>query len=194
MNIKSYIQGSIDTKTRILNNKSLLTIVENIADVIANSYKKGNKVLTAGNGGSAADAQHIAGELVSKFLVDRPALSALSLATNSSIMTAISNDYGYEHVFARQVQANGIKGDVFIAFSTSGNSKNILLALEEARKNNLITVGLTGEKICEMDKLCDYIVKVPSKNTPIIQESHIMIGHLICAMVEEKIFSDNKNF
>ena len=194
MNIKSYIQDSINTKTKILGNNSLLSVIKSTAEQIAIAYKNGNKVLTAGNGGSAADAQHIAGELVSKFFVDRPALSALSLATNSSIMTAISNDYGYEHVFARQIQANGIKGDVFIAFSTSGNSKNIVLALEEARQNNLITVGLTGEKTCEMDKLCDYIIKVPSNSTPIIQESHIMIGHLICAMVEENIFSDHKNF
>lgn len=189
MDIKQYIQDSIDTKTTILNDDSILSTINKIADTIVEAYKNDNKVLTAGNGGSAGDAQHIAGELVSKFFFDRPGLTAFSLTTNSSIITAISNDYGYENSFSRQIQANAKEGDVFIGISTSGNSKNIILALQEARKKGVITVGLVGEKDCEMDKYCDYIIHIPSDSTPTIQESHIMIGHIICALVEEAIFN-----
>ena len=192
MNIKSYIQDSINTKTKILNNEKILSVINAVADKITEAYKNGKKVLTAGNGGSAGDAQHIAGELVSKFFFDRPGLQAFSLATDTSILTAIGNDYGYEKSFSRQIQANANEGDVFIGISTSGNSKNIILALEEARKKGVITVGLVGEKECKMDGLCDYIIHVPSSSTPTIQESHIMIGHIICALVEENIFSPAK--
>ena len=188
MNIINYIQNSIYTKTKILNDEKFINNIQVIANVIVDAYSKGKKVLTAGNGGSAGDAQHIAGELVSKFFFDRPGLSAFALSTVTSILTAIGNDYGYELSFARQVQANANKGDVFIGISTSGNSKNIVKAIEEAKKKGVITVGLVGEKPCEMDKICDYILKVPSTSTPTIQESHIMIGHIICAIVEEKIF------
>ena len=188
MNIKTYIQNSIDTKTKILNSMDILSTIQKISDVIFDGYRNNKKVLTAGNGGSAGDAQHIAGELVSKFFFDRPGLSAFSLATDTSILTAIGNDYGYENSFSRQVQANGCEGDTFIGISTSGNSKNVVLALQEAKKKGLITVGLVGEKECEMDKYCDFIIHVPSASTPTIQESHIMIGHIICALVEEAIF------
>ena len=188
MIIENYIQASIDTKQKILNDKSILATIQNAADAIIKAYKNGKKVLTAGNGGSAGDAQHIAGELVSKFFFDRPGLSAFSLATDTSILTAIGNDYGYEKSFSRQIQANANEGDVFIAISTSGNSKNIVNALLEAKKKNVTTIGLVGQKACEMDTLCDYIIKVPSESTPTIQESHIMIGHIICAIVEEAIF------
>lgn len=188
MIIENYIQASIDTKQKILNDKSILATIQNAADAIIKAYKNGKKVLTAGNGGSAGDAQHIAGELVSKFFFDRPGLSAFSLATDTSILTAIGNDYGYEKSFSRQIQANANDGDVFIAISTSGNSKNIVNALLEAKKKNVTTIGLVGQKACEMDTLCDYIIKVPSESTPTIQESHIMIGHIICAIVEEAIF------
>ncbi len=189
MDIKSYIQDSIETKTKILKDVNILSTIQNIADVIVEAYKKDKKVLTAGNGGSAGDAQHIAGELVSKFFFDRPGLTAFSLATDTSILTAIGNDYGYEKSFSRQIQANAKENDVFIGISTSGNSKNIVLALEEAKKKGVITVGFVGQKECEMDKWCDYIIHVPSASTPTIQESHIMIGHIICALVEEAIFS-----
>ena len=189
MNIKNYIKDSIETKTKILNNETILNTIQSIANEIVQSYENGKKVLTAGNGGSAGDAQHIVGELVSKFFFDRPGLSAFSLATDTSILTAIGNDYGYEKSFSRQVQANGCKGDIFIGISTSGNSKNIILAIEEAKRKGMITVGLVGSKPCDMDSLCDYIIKVPSTSTPTIQESHIMIGHIICALVEEAIFS-----
>jgi len=188
MDIKKYIQDSIDTKIKILNDKGILSTINKIADVIVEAYKNDKKVLTAGNGGSAGDAQHIAGELVSKFFFDRKPLAALSLSTNTSILTAVSNDYGYEQSFARQIQANAKEGDVFIGISTSGNSKNIVLALQKAKEKGVITVGLTGLNDCEMDKYCDYVIHVPSSSTPTIQESHIMISHIICALIEEKIF------
>ena len=188
MDIKKYIKDSIDTKTKILNDNKIIGTINKIANEIVNAYKKDKKVLTAGNGGSAGDAQHIAGELVSKFFFDRPGFTAFSLATDTSILTAIGNDYGYEKSFSRQIQANAKEGDVFIGISTSGNSKNIVFALEEAKKKGVITVGLVGEKECEMDKLCNYIIHVPSASTPTIQESHIMIGQIICAIVEEAIF------
>ena len=189
MDIKQYIQDSITTKQNILNDEIILETIKKIANKIVEAYKLDKKVLTAGNGGSAGDAQHIAGELVSRFFFNRPGLSAFSLATDTSILTAIGNDYGYEMSFARQIQANAKEGDVFIGISTSGNSKNIVLALQEAKKKGVITVGLVGSKECEMDKYCDYIIHVPSSSTPTIQESHIMIGHIVCALVEEAIFS-----
>lgn len=188
MQIDKYIQASINTKQKILNNKNILTTIQKTANEIVKAYENGKKVLTAGNGGSAGDAQHIAGELVSKFFFDRPGLSAFSLATDTSILTAIGNDYGYENSFSRQIQANANEGDIFIGISTSGNSKNIINAILEAKKKKVITVGFTGESDCEMDNICDYLIKVPSKSTPIIQESHIMIGHIICSIVEEAIF------
>ena len=188
MDIKNYIKSSISTKEQILFDETIVKTIEKIASSIVNAYKNGCKVLTAGNGGSAGDAQHIAGELVSKFFFDRPGLSAFSLATDTSILTAIGNDYGYDKSFSRQIQANAKEGDVFIAISTSGNSKNIIMALKEAKSKGVITVGFVGQKICEMDNYCDYIIHVPSENTPTIQESHIMIGHIICALVEEAIF------
>ena len=188
MFIEDYIQASVETKQKILNDKNIIETINQAANAIINAYQNGKKVLTAGNGGSAGDAQHIAGELVSKFFFDRPGLSAFSLATDTSILTAIGNDYGYDKSFSRQIQANANEGDVFIAISTSGNSKNIVNAILEAKKKNVTTIGLVGKKTCEMDNLCDYIIKVPSESTPTIQESHIMIGHIICAIVEEAIF------
>ena len=192
MFIENYIQASIETKQKILNDKNIIETINQAANAIINAYKNGKKVLTAGNGGSAGDAQHIAGELVSKFFFDRPGLSAFSLATDTSILTAIGNDYGYEKSFSRQIQANANEGDVFIAISTSGNSENIVNALVESKKKNVTTIGLVGEKTCKMDDICDYIIKVPSDSTPTIQESHIMIGHIICALVEEAIFKGEK--
>lgn len=183
--IESYIRKSVSTKEKILGNNSLLLEIQNSAKAIIAAYKNGHKVLTAGNGGSAADAQHIAAEFVSKFLLNRKALNAIALTTNSSIITSVGNDYSHEHVFARQIQAYGDEGDIFIAISTSGNSKNIILAIEEAKKRGVIVIGLTGGKKSEMDSICDYLIKVPSEETPIIQESHIMIGHIICALVED---------
>lgn len=188
MDIKKYIQNSIDTKTKILNDKEIVSKIEDIANVVVNAYKNNKKILTAGNGGSACDSQHIAGELVAKFFIDRPGLNAISLVNYISSLTATSNDYGYEKSFSRQIQALANEGDIFIAISTSGNSKNIISAILEAKSKGVITVGFVGENKCQMDELCDYIIKVPSTVTPMIQESHIMIGHIICALVEEKMF------
>lgn len=188
MDIKEYIKLSIEAKSKILEDEYILEKIQKISDRIVEAYRLGKKVLTAGNGGSACDSQHIAGELVAKFFIDRPGLSAISLVNYISSLTATSNDYGYEKSFSRQIQAIAEEGDVFIAISTSGNSKNIISALMEAKDKGVITVGLTGGNQCEMDKYCDYIIHVPSISTPTIQESHIMIGHIICALVEEKMF------
>lgn len=191
MDIKNYIEQSIKTKQLVLNNDEIIKQIDNIANVIVNAYKNGNKVMTAGNGGSAGDAQHIAGELVSKFNFDRPPLAALELNTNSPLLTAISNDYGYNKSFARQIQANGKTGDVFIAISTSGHSENIIEAVEEANKMDIITVGLIGNHDCPLDKTCQYVIKIPSTYTPNIQEAQIMIGHILCGLVEERMFTSH---
>ena len=146
--------------------------------------------MLAGNGGSAADAQHMAGELVSKFLKDRNPLNAMALTTNMSVLTAIGNDYSQEFVFERQLQAYGVEGDVFIAISTSGNSKNIIRAIKEAKDLKMKVIGLCGGNKCDMDGICDCLIKVPSVKTPIIQESQITIGHAICAIVEDELFKN----
>jgi len=185
--IKNYIADSIKTKELVYNNAEIFEKIEEISKLIIDAYNNGNKVLTAGNGGSAADAQHIAAEFVSKFFMERPALSAIALTTNTSILTSIGNDYSHDLVFARQVQAHGKSGDILIVISTSGNSQNIVRAVEEAKKIGLKTVGLVGENPSSIDETCDYLIKIPSKITPIIQESQIMIAHIICALVEKNI-------
>ena len=186
--IKKYIKESADTKLSVMNSDELLSKIEEAANIIIKAYKDGKKVLTAGNGGSAADAQHIAAELVSKFMLERKALNSIALTTNSSIMTAVGNDFSHEFVFMRQIEAYGQKGDVFIAISTSGNSVNIVKAIEEARKFDLKVIGLTGKNPSKIDDICDVIIKVPSSKTSIIQEVHIMVGHIICGLVEKEIF------
>ena len=186
--IENYIKESIEVKENLLNDDSLKSAIKQAIEMIVFAYKNGNKVLTAGNGGSAADAQHIAAELVARFAIERPALNAVALTLNPSIITAIGNDYGHEYVFARQVQAYAKEGDIFFAISTSGNSKNILFAIEEAKKQGAKVIGLTGGKSCKMDSRCDCVIKVPSERTPIIQESHITIAHIICALVERELF------
>lgn len=179
---------SISVKQEVLQDKNLIDLIEEVSKIAIKVYKRGNKILLAGNGGSAADAQHIAGELVSRFYFDRPGLPALALTTDTSILTAIGNDYGYEKVFSRQIEANGNEGDMFIGISTSGNSTNIIEALKVCKEKKIITVGLTGETGGKMEDLCDYCIKVPSRETPRIQESHILIGHIICSIIEESIF------
>jgi D-sedoheptulose 7-phosphate isomerase len=163
-----------------------------IADCIARSLKKGGKVLIAGNGGSAADAQHIAAELVGRLINDRDALAAIALTTDTSALTAIGNDYGFEKIFARQIEALGRKGDVFIAISTSGKSKNILAALKESRKRGLINVGFTKSAKTPMHKLCDLVLSVPSGETALIQQLHITAAHAICQLVERELFGAPK--
>ncbi|HIM74586.1 MAG TPA: SIS domain-containing protein [Campylobacterales bacterium] len=191
--IANQVQKSYETKQAIYENKDLMSLIQEVSKKTIEAYKNGNKTLIAGNGGSAADAQHIAGEFVSKFYFDRPGLASLALTTDTSILTAIGNDYGYEKLFSRQVQANGVKGDVFIGISTSGNSKNILEALKECKDKGITTVGLTGDSGGKMKALCDYCICIPSSETPRVQEAHILIGHIICAVVEEELFGKGFN-
>jgi len=187
-NVKEEIAQSIATKQAILDNDEILAKIEKAAQIMTDAYKNGHSALLAGNGGSAADAQHLAGELVNKFYFDRPGIPAHSLSTDTSVMTAIGNDIGYKYLFSRQIQAQGSKGDVFIGISTSGNSENIIEALKMCREKGITSIGLTGNKPCQMDDLADLCIKVPSDCTPRIQESHILIGHIICAIVEENLF------
>ena len=168
--------------------KALLNQVAQCAETIVDSLRKGGKVLIAGNGGSAADAQHIAGEFVSRFNYDRPGLAAIALTTDTSILTAIGNDYGYERLFSRQVQALGREGDVFIGITTSGNSANVLEALKTAKDAGLTTIGFTGSTGGKMTAICDITLRMPSPETPKIQEGHIAIGHIICGLVEAAMF------
>lgn len=186
--ITKQISDSVEVKTKILQDGDLLKQIEAVANKTIEAYKNNKKTLIAGNGGSAADAQHIAGEFVSRFYFDRPGLASIALTTDTSILTAIGNDYGYERVFARQVEANGANGDVFIGISTSGNSKNIVEAIKSAKERGIFTVGFTGAKGGIMKEMCDICICVPSNETPRIQESHIVIGHIICAIVEKEMF------
>ena len=169
----------------------IVTMKSDLGDassLVVEVLKRGNKVLLCGNGGSAADAQHIAAELTGRYKTERRGLAGIALTTDTSALTAISNDYGYNKVFDRQVEALANSGDLLIGISTSGNSKNIIEALKECKKKKIITVGLTGGKDCEMDNLCDICIKIPSTSTPRIQESHIVVGHIICAIIEEEMF------
>lgn len=176
----------------MLEDEQLMHQIEKIAFECIQCINRGGKILLAGNGGSAADAQHIAAEFVSRFAFDRLGLPAIALTTDTSILTAIGNDYGYENLFSRQIQAIGQKGDVFIGYSTSGKSPNIIKALNEARNTGLITVGLTGSNTGEMSNLSDHLLEIPSKSTPKIQEGHLIVGHLICGLVENSIFKKSE--
>ena len=190
--IADQIRASISTKQAILSDKGLMRNIAAAAQMIVDAYEHGKKTLLAGNGGSAADAQPIAGEFVSKFYFDRPGIASIALTTDTSIITAIGNDYGYDKLFSRQIQAQGSAGDVFIGISTSGNSANLVEALRMCGQKGIKTIGLTGFTGGEMDSMCDLCIKVPSGETPRIQESHILIGHIICCIVEEKLFGDLK--
>ncbi|MBO7115316.1 MAG: D-sedoheptulose 7-phosphate isomerase [Bacteroidaceae bacterium] len=187
-NIKEEISQSIATKQAILDSPELIAKIGQAAQMMTEAYQAGHSALLAGNGGSAADAQHLAGELVNQFYFARPGIPAHSLSTDTSVMTAIGNDIGYKYLFSRQVEAQGSEGDVFIGISTSGNSENIIEALKVCRAKGIKSIGLTGNKPCKMDDLADICIKVPSDITPRIQESHILIGHIICAIVEENLF------
>lgn len=190
--MRSYISAQVTESQRVMSamlaDDALLSMVEAAAKACVVCLQNGGKILLAGNGGSAADAQHIAGELVSRFAFDRPGLPAIALTTDSSILTAIGNDYGYEKLFARQIQAHGNKGDIFIGYSTSGKSPNILRAFEEARSRGLLSIGLTGNRGGPMQDLCDYLLEVPSIDTPKIQEGHLVLGHILCGLIENAIF------
>jgi D-sedoheptulose 7-phosphate isomerase len=187
--IKSIIQSSIATKQQILDNEQLISILEECSNIITQAFKDGKKVLFCGNGGSAADAQHLAAEFSGRFYTDREALPAEALHCNTSYITAVANDYSYDVVYARMINGIGKPGDVLVGLSTSGNSKNIVEAFKTAKLKNMITIGLTGESGGVMKNISDYLLNVPSNDTPRIQESHIMLGHIICQLVEEKYFS-----
>ena len=186
--IRTIVQASIDTKQKIIADPILIEKIEKVTVLIAKAFADGNKVLFCGNGGSAADAQHLAAEFSGRFYTDRDPLPSEALHCNSSYMTAVANDYGYDVVYSRLVKGMGKPGDVLVALSTSGNSVNIIKALEQARKIGMINVGLTGETGGKMKAICDHLINVPSNDTPRIQESHIMIGHIVCQLVEQKLF------
>lgn len=182
------LKASAELAQSLAGGAVLIEAIEAVVDLCMRSLKAGGKILFAGNGGSAADAQHMAGEFVSRFNYDRPGLAAVALTVDSSILTAIGNDYGYDYVFARQIEALGQAGDVFFAYSTSGNSANIIRALEAAKAKRVSRVGLTGNRGGAMNPLCDYLLAMPSAHTPRIQEGHLMVGHAICAAVEARMF------
>lgn len=187
--IKDIIQASIDTKQKVLENEELLQTVASVTDVLVNAFKNGNRVYFCGNGGSAADAQHLAAEFSGRFYTDRKALPAEALHCNTSYLTAVANDYSYEVVYARLIEGIANAGDVLVGLSTSGNSANIVRAFEVAKEKKIITVGFTGITGGVMKDISDYLINVPSADTPRIQESHILLGHIICQLVEEKFFA-----
>ncbi len=188
--IKDQIKKSYETKQNIYENEDLINKIEEVAQKCVALYRGDKKTVLAGNGGSAADAQHIAAELVGRYGFDRPSIPSLALTTDTSNLTAIGNDYGYDQVFSRQLEGMGQEGDIFIGISTSGNSVNIIKAFESAKQKGIFTVALTGRDGGEMGKLADIALIVPSDSTPRIQESHILIGHIICDIIEKEIFAD----
>ena len=188
--IKSIIKASIDVKQAILSDEHLLATIGEVTTIVAQAFANGNKVLFCGNGGSAADAQHLAAEFSGRFYTDRDPLPSEALHCNSSYMTAVANDYGYDVVYSRIVKGTGKPGDVLVSLSSSGNSVNIIKAMEQAKELGMINVGLTGETGGKMKALCNHLINVPSKDTPRIQESHIMIGHIICQLVEQELFKN----
>ncbi len=191
--VRRKLEESIDVKKKILESQGLLETIISVALKIADAFKQDKKVLLCGNGGSAADAQHIAAELSGKFYMDRPPLFAEALHVNTSYLTAVANDYSYDEIFSRLVKAKGRKGDILIGISTSGRSKNVIKALIQAKEIGMITVGMTGADGSGMKPWCDYLIEVPSTDTPRIQEAHITIGHIICEIVEKKLFGDINN-
>ena len=190
--IKEIIQSSIDVKQEVLQNEELLITIERVIDVIVNAFQKGRRVYFCGNGGSAADAQHLAAEFSGRFYTDRKALPAEALHCNTSYLTAVANDYSYDVIYSRMIEGIGEPGDVLVGLSTSGNSANIVKAFEAARAKKMITVGFTGIAGGVMKVFSDHLINIPSTDTPRIQESHIMAGHIICQLVEEKLFPPNE--
>jgi D-sedoheptulose 7-phosphate isomerase len=186
--ITELIIKSIEVKQQILQDEILLTSIQDAVDIVTTAFKNGNKVLFCGNGGSAADAQHLAAEFSGRFYKDRPALPAEALHTNTSYLTAVANDYSYDVIYARIIDGTGNAGDVILGLSTSGNSPNIVKAFESARAKGMKTIGFTGTTGGTMKAFSDVLLNVPSTDTPRIQESHIMIGHIICQLVEENLF------
>lgn len=192
MRIKEIINASIETKTKIANSPKLLDAIDLSVQAITTCFQKDGKVLFCGNGGSAADAQHLAAEFSGRFYFDREPLNSEALHVNTSYITAVGNDYSYNEIYSRIVKAKGRKGDVLVGISTSGNSGNIVRALEEAKKRGMTTIGFTGETGGKMKELCDTLINIPSTDTPRIQECHILVGHIICEQVEINLFEKDK--
>jgi len=186
--ILEYLVRSRDTIQAAIDDPAFVAVIQDIVEVTAKALGDGHKLLFAGNGGSAADAQHLAGEIVSRMNYDRAPAAALALTTDSSVLTAIGNDYGYDRLFERQILGLGCPGDVFIAISTSGRSPNILRAMDAARVRGIVTVGFTGRSGGEMASRCDLCLRAPADSTPLIQQIHITAGHIICGLVEERLF------
>ena len=189
--IQQRIQESIQTKQQVLESPTIIAAIEESIQRISACFQAGGKVLFCGNGGSAADAQHLAAEFSGRFYQDRDALPAEALHTNTSYLTAVANDYSYEVIYARLIQGIGQKGDVLVGLSTSGNSKNIIRAFETARNKGMLTIGLTGAGGGAMAQLSDILIPIPSQDTPRIQEAHMLIGHIICERVEAQLFPNN---
>lgn len=189
--ISAIIQSSIEVKTQVLGDIEMLNRIEEVVSVITNAFMRGNRVYFCGNGGSAADAQHLAAELSGRFYLNRDALPAEALHCNTSYLTAVANDYSFDVIYARLVKGLVNKGDVLLGFSTSGNSANIVNAFEVANEKGVITIGFTGLTGGILKALSNHLFNVPSTDTPRIQEAHIMLGHIICQLVEEKYFKDN---
>ena len=187
--IRRNISDSITVKQELLQNDDIMVDISKVADLIVEAFNNGNKLLFCGNGGSAADAQHLAAEFSGRYYLNRPPLHAEALHTDTSFMTAVSNDFSFDEVYARLIQGIGKQGDILIGMSTSGNSKNVIKALEEAKKKNIITIGFTGKVNGNMKSYCDYLINIPSDDTPRIQECHLMLGHAICELVEKELFS-----
>jgi len=188
--IKREVAASAETKQKILNDERFIAKIAEVAKACLDVYHSSKKTMLAGNGGSAADAQHIAAELVGRYGFDRPSIPSLALTTDTSNLTAIGNDYGYDKVFSRQVEGMGQEGDLFIGISTSGNSQNIIAAFESAKAKGITTVALTGRDGGKMAQMADYALIVPSNATPRIQESHILIGHILCDIIEKELFGE----
>jgi D-sedoheptulose 7-phosphate isomerase len=186
--ISKQIQDSIELKSRILNDPSMLKLIDEIIQIISTAFKQNKKVLFCGNGGSAADAQHLAAEFSGRYYYDRPPLYAEALHVNSSYMTAVANDYSFEMVYARMIEAMASENDILIALSTSGNSSNVLKAVETARNKKMIVISFTGDTGGKLKPLSNYLINIPSNDTPRIQECHMLIGHIICKEVEEIMF------
>ncbi|MBM3436061.1 MAG: D-sedoheptulose 7-phosphate isomerase [Bacteroidetes bacterium] len=188
MRISEAIEQSIAVKRQLVTDSEILATIGKISEVCIDSFKNGGKVLFCGNGGSAADAQHLAAELSGRFYFDRPPLDSEALHVNTSYLTAVANDYSFEEIFSRLVRAKGKSGDILIGLSTSGNSVNVIRAFEAANELGMITVALTGETGGKLKSISQYLIRVPSKDTPRIQESHILLGHIICELIESKMF------
>jgi D-sedoheptulose 7-phosphate isomerase len=186
--IRQIIKASIETKQQLLEDEGLIKVIDEAVDRIVSAFKNGKRVYFCGNGGSAADAQHLAAEFSGRFYIDRKALPAEALHCNTSYLTAVGNDYGFDLIYSRIINGIGQPGDILIGLSTSGNSANIIHAFETAREKGMITIGFTGMTGGQMKSLSDYLINIPSTDTPRIQEAHILVGHIICQLVEEKYF------